>query len=130
MTEKELLQLAKKAYQNSYSPYSRSKVGAALLCKNGRIFIGTNVENASFGLTVCAERTAVTNAVTAGEKKFIKIAIATNRKREFSPCGACRQVLAEFNPKMRVIWSDKHGRTKSKTLTQLLPAAFKKIIIE
>lgn len=126
MTDKELIKLAKQAYKNSYAPYSRVKVGAAILCSNGRIFTGCNIENASYGLTMCAERSAVYNAIVAGQKEFSKIAIISNQKREFSPCGACRQVLAEFAPSLEVIWQDKKGKTKSKKLNQLLPSPFKK----
>ncbi len=126
MTDKELIKLAKQAYKNSYAPYSRAKVGAALLCSNGRIFTGCNIENASYGLTVCAERSAVYNAIAAGQKEFAKIAIASNQRREFSPCGACRQVLVEFAPFIVVIWQDIKGKVKSKKLIQLLPSPFKK----
>lgn len=126
MTDKELLKLARQAYRNSYAPYSRTKVGSALLCSNGKIFTGCNVENVSYGLTMCAERVAVYNAVASGQKDFVKIAITSNQKREFSPCGACRQVLSEFSPDITVIWQDGEGRIRSKGLTQLLPYAFKK----
>lgn len=126
MTDKELIRLAKKAYKNAYAPYSKAKVGAVLLCSNGKIFTGCNVENASYGLTICAERSAICNAVSAGEKDFVKIAVASNQKREFSPCGACRQVLAEFSPNISVIWLDKNRKVKLKKLSQLLPNIFKK----
>lgn len=126
MTDKELIKLAKQAYKNAYSPYSRVKVGSALLCKNGKIFTGCNVENASYSLTMCAERVALYNAIAAGQKEFTKIAIASNQKREFSPCGACRQALAEFNHDMEVIWQDKKGNLKTSNLTRLMPYAFKK----
>lgn len=126
MTNKELIGLAKLAYQNSYSPYSKSKVGAALLTSRGNVYTGCNIENASYGLSVCAEGVAVYNAVSRGERKFLKIAIASNQRREFSPCGACRQVLAEFNPKIEVIWLDHKGKSHSAKLPQLLPRAFKK----
>lgn len=126
MTDKELIKFARQAYKNSYAPYSRTRVGAALLCSNGKLFTGCNVENASYGLTMCAERVAVYNAIAAGQKEFSKIAIASNQRREFSPCGACRQVLAEFSPNISVIWLDKDGKIKSKRLAQLLPSIFKK----
>lgn len=126
MKDKDLILLARKAYQNAYAPYSRAKVGAALLTKNGKVFTGCNIENASYGLTICAERVAVANAINNGEKKFTKIAISTNQKREFSPCGACRQVLAEFSPRIQVIWLAETGRIRTRNLKQLLPAAFKK----
>jgi len=126
LTDKELIEFAREAYKNAYSPYSRVRVGAAILCNNGKIFTGCNVENASYGLTVCAERVAIYNAIAAGQKQFAKIAITSNQKREFSPCGACRQVLAEFNPRIKVIWRDARGRQKTRQLNQLLPFFFKK----
>lgn len=126
MTDKELIKLARQAYKNSYALYSRARVGAAILCSNGKLFTGCNVENASYGLTMCAERVAIYNAIAAGQKGFTKIAIVSNQRREFSPCGACRQVLAEFSPDIMVIWQGKEGKIKSKKLTQLLPSAFKK----
>ena len=126
MTDKELIEFAREAYKNAYSPYSRVRVGAAILCNNGKIFTGCNVENASYGLTMCAERVAIYNAIAAGQKQFAKIAITSNQKREFSPCGACRQVLAEFNPRIKVIWRDARGRQKTRQLNQLLPFFFKK----
>jgi len=126
MKEKQLIQMAKHAYKNSYSPYSKAKVGAALLCKNGKIFTGCNIENASYSLTMCAERVALYNAIAAGQKKFTKIAIASNQKREFSPCGACRQALAEFNNNITVIWLDAKGHLKTSNLSKLMPFAFKK----
>lgn len=126
MTDKELIKLAKQAYKNSYAPYSKSKVGAAILCSDGKVFTGCNVENASYGLTMCAERAAIYNAIAAGQKKFTKIAIASNQKREFSPCGACRQVLSEFNHNITVIWQDAKGKLKTNTLNHLLPSVFRK----
>lgn len=126
MTDKELIRYAKQAYKNSYSPYSRSKVGAAILCAGGKLFTGCNIENASYGLTMCAERVALYNAIAAGQKYFIKIAIASNQKREFSPCGACRQALAEFNEDITVIWQDGDGKIKKGHLSRLLPSVFKK----
>jgi len=126
ITNKDLISTAKSAYKNAYSPYSKVKVGAALLTSEGRIYTGCNIENASYGLSICAEQTAVHNAVSNGEKKFIKIAIASNKIREFTPCGACRQVLSEFSPKIKVIWLNAKGRIQSAALNRLLPRAFKK----
>ena len=100
MTDEELINLAKQASKNSYSPYSHFKVGAALLCSDGTVFTGCNVENASFGATNCAERTAVFSAVANGYRHFSKIAIVGSSDGEFKsptpPCGICRQVLIEF----------------------------------
>src|SRR5271157_4697941 len=98
-----LIKEARKAMKNSYSPYSRFKVGAALLTDGGEIFSGTNVENCSYGLTICAERLAVYKAVSEGEKKFKAIAIVAGGKSCCYPCGACLQVLSEFVPDMDVI---------------------------
>ncbi len=100
MTDKELIDLAKNAAHNSYSPYSKFKVGAALLCSDGTVYTGCNVENISFGATNCAERTAVFKAVSEGKREFSKIAVTGSGDGSFSeftyPCGVCRQVLSEF----------------------------------
>ena len=116
-----LLMLAREAMKNSYSPYSSYPVGAALHCTDGRIFTGCNIENASFGLTNCAERTAMFKAVSEGARGFDVIAIAANTKPW--PCGACRQVLNEFAPDIRVIvtWED---HVEEKNLHELLPESF------
>lgn len=119
--DQKLLQLAREAMKRSYSPYSRFPVGAALLSKDGRIFLGCNIENASFSMTMCAERTAVFKAVSEGATKFSAIAIAA--KAVAWPCGACRQVLNEFAPDIRVLvtWDD---QTLEKNLNELLPENF------
>ena len=107
MAPEELLQLAIQARKHSYAPYSNFQVGAALLAYDGSTFTGCNVENASFGLTNCAERTAVFKAVSQGIKKFSAIAIITDNGS--APCGACRQVLNEFSPNMNIYLGDKNG---------------------
>jgi cytidine deaminase len=118
-----LIKTAIKASLKSYSPYSNYKVGAAVLTYNNKIFSGTNIENASYGLTLCAERIAVFKAVSEGFKKIIAIAIAT--KDGAFPCGACRQVLYEFGPDMIVIIVDFNGNIiKETNLKNLLPDAF------
>lgn len=116
-----LLEYARKAMKNSYSPYSHFPVGAALLTATGKIFTGCNIENASYGLSNCAERTAVFKAVSEGEKQFSAIAIAAKAKAW--PCGACRQVLNEFAPRLRILvtWEDK---VEEKKLSELLPENF------
>lgn len=116
-----LIQLAQEAMKMSYSPYSSFPVGAALHCTDGRVFLGCNIENASFGLTNCAERTAVFKAVSEGAVSFDVIAIAAEKKAW--PCGACRQVLNEFAPDIRVFvtWD---GHTEEKSLHELLPESF------
>lgn len=122
-TDDELLALARLAMQRSYSPYSRYPVGACLLCADGRVFQGCNIENASFGLSNCAERTALFKAVSEGVKEFSAIAIAGQNSAPY-PCGACRQVLNEFAPDIRVLitWGD--GQVEKTTLPQLLPHGF------
>ena len=119
--DEKLLSLAREAMKRSYSPYSSYPVGAALLCTDGRIFQGCNIENASFSLTNCAERTAVFKAVSEGATSFDTIAIAARTKAW--PCGACRQVLNEFAPGIRVLvtWED---HTEEKKLSELLPEGF------
>jgi len=93
----ELLDAARRAAEDSYSPYSHFRVGAALLCKDGTVIIGTNVENRSYGLTNCAERSAIFTAISAGKKDFQAIAVSTpDSEQAVAPCGACRQVLSEF----------------------------------
>lgn len=117
-----LIEQAKRAREGAYAPYSHFAVGAALLTRSGRVFTGANVENASYGLTVCAERVAVFNAVTAGEREFAAIAIASSNGA--SPCGACRQVLAEFGLDMLVISVDMNDCVRQWRLEELLPASF------
>ncbi len=123
---KKLISEARKARTNSYSPYSRFKVGAALLGDSGKIYRGTNVENASYGLTICAERSAVAQAVSAGEKKFKAIAVCGGGKEIIPPCGACRQVLLEFGPDIQVFMVSESNQVLSASLSHLLPAAFSK----
>ena len=123
VSDEELLQLARIAMKNSYSPYSKYAVGAALLCKNGRVYLGCNIENASFGLTNCGERTALFKAVSEGEREFTAIAIASNGSLPY-PCGACRQALNEFAPDLRVMVISGDGQVDKTTLPQLLPHGF------
>lgn len=115
---------AVKARAFSHSKYSRFAVGAALLTASGRILHGCNVENASYGLTCCAERTAVFKAVSEGERDFVAIAVTARDGQGAPPCGACRQVMAEFAPDLLVYWRDKRGRILHKTLRALLPDMF------
>ncbi len=106
----------------AYAPYSRFSVGAALRARDGMIYAGCNVENASYGLTICAERNAVAQAVAMGAREFDAVAVAT--ENGVTPCGACRQVLAEFNPQMAVILVDAAGNQRVYSLADLLPGAF------
>ena len=121
VTDNELLKIAKSVAERAYAPYSKFLVGAALVTKDGRVFEGCNVENISFGLTICAERNAVFAAVAAGCREFAKIVIATDTQEPASPCGACRQVLAEFDPDMEVILGTFRGNTIAYRLSELLP---------
>ena len=119
----ELLAAARTAAEQAYSPYSKIRVGAALLAEDGRVFHGCNVENASYGLTLCAERAAAVAAVTAGARAFRTIAIWTSLGRSLPPCGACRQFLAEFAPDLRVVVGSDSGDRIDASLRELLPNA-------
>ena len=118
-----LLALAHEALSRAYAPYSNFPVGAALEAEDGRVFMGCNIENASFGLTMCAERVALYQAVAAGVTRFRSIAIVASRSRPCSPCGACRQVLAEFGPAMDIILETTEG-PETRSLADLLPMCF------
>lgn len=122
---KELVEAARMARENAYAPYSRFKVGAAVLGKSGRIYTGCNIENASFGLTNCAERTAVFKAVSEGEQALTLLAVIADTDRPASPCGACRQVMAEFGIR-RVIMCNMHGQEEVAGIEELLPYSFTK----
>ena len=122
MTPKELIAQAIEARKRAYTPYSHYKVGAALLGKSGKVYLGCNVENASYGHTVCAERTAVLKAVSEGEREFDAIAVVT--RNGGSPCGACRQVMAEFAPELTIYIADKNGDYRATTMSELLPDSF------
>jgi len=122
--DEELVRVATLARQRAYAPYSKYKVGAAIRSKRNKIHTGTNVENASYGLTICAERAAVFAAVGAGDVKFDAIAIVVDGDKPANPCGACRQVLAEFSPDMRVILANVKGDRRATTLAALLPEPF------
>jgi cytidine deaminase len=115
---------AERALEHAYAPYSRFRVGAALLTRGGAVIRGCNVENASFGLSICAERNAVFRAVEEGERDFVAIAIVDAQGHGASPCGACRQVLHEFAPGLIVYWRDRRGRLVRKRLSALLAAPF------
>ncbi len=121
---KQLQKLARAASKKAHAPYSGYHVGAALLASDGRIFLGANVENASYGLAQCAERTAIGAAVVAGARKFVAIAIASPGTKPASPCGMCRQVLAEFPPSFPVRCFAERGEPVDSTVSALLPGAF------
>lgn len=118
-----LVEAARAAQQRAYAPYSHFRVGAALETTDGTVYIGCNVENASYGLTICAERTALVSAVAAGARTFRRIVVVSDSDPPASPCGACRQMLAEFGLDLR-IQAVGPGRAQSWTLLELLPDAF------
>lgn len=126
MDQKELLKMAEQVMEKAYVPYSNFKVGAALLAEDGRVFTGCNVENASYGLTICAERNAIFKAVSEGVRSFKQLAVIADTEGPVSPCGACRQVMVEFfGPDMPVVLSNVKGETTTRTVEELLPGAFK-----
>ncbi len=124
MTDKELLKIADKAMENAYAPYSGFKVGAALLCTDGTVFTGCNVENGSYGASNCAERTAVFKAVSEGYRDFTAIAIVSSGGGETYPCGICRQVLGEFSPHIRIVLRNNSGEPVSYRFEDIMPKFF------
>ena len=132
ITNAELYSLAKRAREDSYSPYSEISVGAALLCASGKVYTGANVENAAFSPSVCAERAAFIKAVNDGEREFLKIAVAGGKRNEeesscFPPCGVCRQVMAEFCKQDFKIVLSEHNEI---SLEELLPLGFDKEFVK
>ncbi len=124
MNPEQLIVMALAVREKAYAPYSRYKVGAALLADDGTVYGGCNVENASYGLTVCAERAAVFHAVASGRQRFDAIAVAT--RDGGAPCGACLQVMHEFAPALQVHVVNEHGSFRSRGLAELLPEAFER----
>jgi cytidine deaminase len=120
----DLLEAAREAFANAYVPYSHFRVGAALRTGQGRIIKGANVENASFGLTRCAEQSAIQAMATLGEREFEEVVVYAESRPPSSPCGACRQILAEFSPDAVVHLVNQDGDTVTTTVSQLLPGAF------
>ena len=116
-----LVSVAAAAREHAYAPYSRFAVGAALLTKSGKIFKGCNVENVSLRLTLCAEEVAVGAAVAEGETEFVALVVVADSKRPVLPCGACRQLLAEFSSEVQVISANNRGQTETYALSELLP---------
>lgn len=126
-TKAHLLNLAREAHHKAYAPYSKFRVGAAVLLENGEVFTGCNVENASYGLTNCAERSAIFAAVSklgGNHVKIRAIAVVNDQDAPCSPCGACRQVIAEFGPKA-VVWYQGRSGIQESTMEQLLPECFR-----
>jgi cytidine deaminase len=121
----ELLDAATRGRAQAYAPYSRYAVGAAVLAKSGRVYAGANLENASYGLSVCAERNAVAAAIAAGEKQWLALAVVTESSPPASPCGACRQVLAEFADDLAILLANDRGEQLRLQLADLLPHQFR-----
>ena len=122
----ELMRAAMKAAENAYAPYSRFRVGAAVLCddEEGSVYTGCNVENASYPCGICAERTAVSKAVSEGRRRFVMIAVTGSSAEKCTPCGICRQFLYEFSPEMTVLCGNKDGEYDEMKLSDLLPRGF------
>ena len=129
MTDRELYLAAKKAAENAYAPFSNFCVGAALLTQRGDVYLGVNVENSSYGATICAERAAVISAITAGDREFAKIAIVANGHKVL-PCGICRQFLYEFAPNLKIITGSSEDELEIFELSELLPNGFRLIAEE
>ncbi|MBN7772695.1 cytidine deaminase [Clostridium aminobutyricum] len=123
MDYKELYRIAIKAAENSYAPFSKFRVGAALLTKDGEVFTGVNVENSSYGATICAERTTFTKAISEGKREFTAIAITGNGKTAW-PCGICRQFMYEFGSDLVVITGEDEAHLEIMKLSELLPHGF------
>lgn len=125
MTDRELADIAYSMMEKAYVPYSKFPVGAALLCADGTVFTGCNIENASYGATVCAERTAVFKAVSEGHRDdFVRLAVAGNTDGPCWPCALCRQVLYEFAPHLEILVGNRDGELFKTSLSELLPHGF------
>jgi cytidine deaminase len=122
--KEQLISEAKSVMKYSYSPYSHFRVGAAIRDEDGTIFTGTNIENAAYSLTVCAERVAIFNAISKGHRSFTDLAITTSSGLPTPPCGPCRQVLYEFNPEMKIHLEGRNNKEEVFRLKDLLPHAF------
>ena len=123
-TDQDLIDAARQVRENAYAPYSNFQVGAAVEADNGDIYVGCNVESASYGLTVCAERVAIWKGISRGEKHFKRIAVVVDTEELTPPCGVCRQIIWEFCGDVPVILSNLHGRTETISSGELLPRAF------
>jgi cytidine deaminase len=120
----DLLARAWRARRNAYAPYSEFAVGAAVLAGSGKVYVGANVENASYGLTTCAERVAIFSAIAAGETEIRRVAVVADTPHPISPCGACRQVIREFGPRATIVAENRAGDRHEWTISELLPEAF------
>ena len=124
MSDTDLISLAKRARQSAYAPYSGFMVGSALLTRSGKVFCGCNVENAAFGACTCAERGAISAAVLAGETDFVALAVIGSSEKHCTPCGICRQILAEFSTNCRVLCANENSDFVVRTACELLPDGF------
>jgi cytidine deaminase len=124
MSEEKLIAAARAARENAHAPYSNFRVGAALQAKSGRVFTGCNVENASYGLTCCAERVAIFKAISEGERGFDAIAVVTDTETLTPPCGACRQIIWEFCGDVEVVMANLKGKVERERAGKLLPRPF------
>lgn len=129
-TDKKLIESATNARENAHAPYSNFKVGAALLSESGEIITGCNVENATYGLTICAERTAIFKAISDGKNKFEKIAVVADTENLTPPCGACRQIIWEFCGDIEIILANLKGKTETFQMRELFPNAFDGTFLE
>ncbi len=127
---KELVEQAREARTKALAPYSKFKVGAALRTKDGKVYSGINVESSSYGLTICAERVALFKALSEGEREFDTLAIVTDSDELCPPCGACRQVLWDYAPNLKIVLSNLKGKTEEYELRELFPAAFDQSFLE
>ena len=122
--DKELIDAATAVRENAYAPFSEFKVGSAIETDDGRIIVGSNVESASYGLTVCAERVAIWNAISQGKRKIKKIAVVADTEELTPPCGVCRQIIWEFGGDIPVIFANLNGKVETVQMRDLLPRAF------
>jgi cytidine deaminase len=124
-TVEKLLEAAQKVKENAYAPYSHFYVGAALLTDTGKVYTGCNVENTSYGLTICAERNAIFRMISAGERRIAEILVIGDTEEFLPPCGACRQVITEFSTSDTIVYlCNKHGQWKKATMSELMPYTF------
>jgi cytidine deaminase len=123
-TEKELVEAAIAVREKAFAPYSNFKVGAAIRTKGGKIYTGCNIENATFSLTICAERTAIFKAISEGENEFVEIAVVADTEELTPPCGPCRQIIWEFCHDIPVIFANLKGKSEIVQMSELLPRAF------
>ena len=124
MDDNSLLQAAIKASRHAKAPYSNFRVGAALLCKDGNVFTGCNIESSSFGLSICAERVALVKALSEGETEFTRMAIVAKGNHAVNPCGACLQLLSDYAPNLELVLGNLEGQFKRIELSKLLPFPF------